>query len=197
MNEDHSTRPPREPGEHSGLAVLLLHENPRVRSRLGKSLGRCGYDVIEVATAEEGRAELANSSPQAAVVAIEAQDDPGMALLEHLGFVSPQTPVFCISSRPDWEICGAAIQRGARDFLKWPRDLEQLIRSLEASLRSLDTMRAEWNSAIARKRREQLTSLILAEGGNITRVAGQLGCSRKTVYAWCRRYGIRLRNSLE
>ncbi|MCP5056878.1 MAG: helix-turn-helix domain-containing protein [bacterium] len=34
---------------------------------------------------------------------------------------------------------------------------------------------------------------MLSEGGNVTRVAKRLGCSRKTVYDWCSRYGIRIR----
>ncbi|MCP5056879.1 MAG: response regulator [bacterium] len=65
--------------------------------------------------------------PHAVVTDMRMPESDGMALLEQLAAESPETPVFCITAWPQWEASAAAIQGGAREYLKWPRDLDRLI----------------------------------------------------------------------
>jgi transcriptional regulator of acetoin/glycerol metabolism len=71
-----------------------------------------------------------------------------------------------------------------------------MLEDLEASLtpQSLSQARTRSREQQDADRKRRLEELIRTEGGNVTHIAEKLGVDRKTVYAWCRRFGIRLRD---
>ena len=172
-----------------GATVLVLAQEPALRTELGDRLADAGFSVESTGDA---RAPGDGPLPHAIVAAFDAGGPEPIELIEALLADRPGLPVYCVSPRPRWQSCATALRLGARDYLEWPNEAGALVSRLDASVRSLAAVRRETARSEAAERRRRLTELMLAERGNVTRVAEALGCSRKTVYAWCRRYGVRI-----
>ena len=179
--------------EAEGPTVLVVDDRPRSRTQIAKRFAELGFRVVEAEDGADGIRAFREEQPHAVVTDMRMPETDGMALVEALRRESPHTPVFCLTAWPQWEASAAAIKSGAREYLKWPRDLDRLVERVEEALRSLEAIRAGSHMLKSRRRRDELTALMVSEGGNVTRVAEKLGRSRKTVYDWCRRYGIRIR----
>lgn len=174
--------------------ILIVDDRAPSRAQIRRELSERGFESVEAADGEEGWRLYQERRPRAVITDMRMPGSDGMDLL-HKVRGHGTTPVFCITAYPEWEASAAAIKRGASDYYQWPRDLDRMLDDLETSLRppSLSEARTRSRERQDVVRRRQLEELIRTEGGNVTHIAGKLGVDRKTVYAWCRKFGIRLR----
>jgi DNA-binding NtrC family response regulator len=175
--------------------ILIVDDRAPSRAQIRRELQDRGFESLEASDGEEGWKLFQERRPQAVITDMRMPGSDGMDLLEKVrGHGS--TPVFCITAYPEWEASASAIKRGASDYYQWPRDLDRMLEDLEASLRppSLSEARSRNREKQDVERQRRLEELIRTEGGNVTHIADKLGVDRKTVYAWCRRFGIRLRD---
>jgi DNA-binding NtrC family response regulator len=175
--------------------ILIVDDRAPSRAQIRRELQERGFEAMEASDGDEGWRLFQERRPSAVITDMRMPGSDGMDLLEKVRGQG-KTPVFCITAYPEWEASAAAIKRGASDYYQWPRDLDRMLEDLEASLRppSLSEARSRSREQQDVERQRRLEELIRTEGGNVTHIADKLGVDRKTVYAWCRRFGIRLRD---
>ena len=122
--------------EPTGPLVLIVDDDPGVRSFVRANLELEGYAVREAASAEEGLALLEEQMPDLILLDVMMPHVDGWEMLrrvqERHGVGS--IPVIMFSGKIEERALGEATQRGARGFLAKGFDPQQLIESTKQIL---------------------------------------------------------------
>jgi two-component system cell cycle sensor histidine kinase/response regulator CckA len=129
-------RPPREPVRGEGQLVLVVDDEPRVRSATSETLTSLGYRVVE---AESGDQALDVMNRHASAIAAVVLDMvmPGMPTTDVCAALirnQPELPIIVVTGSADTEEVAAVIARGARTCLAKPFDAVALARVLGSVL---------------------------------------------------------------
>jgi DNA-binding NtrC family response regulator len=145
------TEPPR---------VLVVDDEPLMRSFLTEALTRQGYQVTEADSGHAALAQLASARPQLALLDIRLGDMDGLELLEQIRERLPECVCVMMTAHGTVEIAVRAMKRGATDFLMKPFTIETLEVVLEKVL-GITRLRRE-NRALraALRRRAQPPEMI-------------------------------------
>lgn len=114
--------------------ILIVDDNPEITRAAGLRLRAAGYEAITAPDGEQGVALAVAHHPDAIVLDVRMPGKDGMAALFELKDHrhTKDIPVVMLSaSIVDQQ---AALDGGARFFLKKPYDGKQLVRALEAAL---------------------------------------------------------------
>jgi len=114
-------------------SVLIVDDDPRVRTSLSRALGLDGLRVSAAASAEEALTLIAKSAPDVVLSDVRMPGLSGMDLLTLLRERAPSVDVMLMTAFDDLPLVAAAMREGAVDFLVKPLDLHQLRRVLERS----------------------------------------------------------------
>jgi two-component system, sensor histidine kinase and response regulator len=148
-----TTHPNREPGTERPR-VLIADDEPRIRRALSRFLAPSGYVVFEAGDGAEAIIQARDNAPDIAVVDLRMPRTDGFTAVRMLKAMRGEDlHVIVLSGADDAEHRLRAFDAGADDFLAKPANLDELVRRIEASRRSLDACRAERR---ARERAEQL-----------------------------------------
>ncbi|GIX00073.1 MAG: pilus assembly protein CpaE [Pirellulaceae bacterium] len=71
------------------------------------------------------------SNPDACIVSLDADEAKGLSLIERLRRELPQSAILAVSSKTDGQIILKAVRAGAREYLPYPIDPEDLASALE------------------------------------------------------------------
>jgi DNA-binding NtrC family response regulator len=114
--------------------ILIVDDEPRIRSTLTDYLAGEGFAVTACASGEEALA-LAQKRPFDAVVCdVQLPGMNGLELVEQLHKISPQTLVLLITAFATVENAVEAFQRGAHDYLMKPILLDEVVGKLRRLL---------------------------------------------------------------
>ena len=120
-----------------GMKVLIVDDIQDYLEALGRALSG-DYEVILAASLEEAKARFSNEIDLALVDVRLSESDrsnrDGLALLEWIRSVSPNTPVVMMTAYSDADAIRLAAELGATDFLKKPIQISAL-KALTASLK--------------------------------------------------------------
>ena len=168
-------------------AVLIVDEDPDVRTRVGRALLRAGFQVRECSEGEEALAAASVERPAAVVLEVDLPDVDGFEVCRELrdGF-GDDLPIVLVSGTrvtPHDRVAGLLI--GADDYLVKPVSADELL----VRLRRLLTRAAAGSSggrsdAAARdglSARELEVLRLLARGLSAAAIAERLVISQKTV----------------
>jgi DNA-binding NtrC family response regulator len=177
--------------------VLVVDDREPSRRFLRRRLSARGYQVVEAADGAEGLKRFRSHHPDLVITDMRMPQTDGMEFLRQLRKLA-RVPVYCITAHPEWQASAEAIKRGADEYFMWPRDVERLLDCVDSAMRSddrrsLEDTRACYQARQDAKRRAELEHWLELTGANVTRTAEALSVDRKTIYSWCRRYGIPLR----
>lgn len=121
-----------------GMArVLVVEDEATQRELLVTVLGRAGYDVVGVGSAESALEVIAAGDVDLVLLDLHLPDGHGGSVLEILR-ASDRTrllPIIIVSGDATEEEHRRALAAGVTDFLHKPFDLEGLIRRIEALVR--------------------------------------------------------------
>ncbi|MEP6687696.1 MAG: response regulator [Gemmatimonadales bacterium] len=131
--------PRAEPAAAAALItarVLLVEDDPHVRSVVFRELMSQGYDVTEAPDGESALERARRAAPPFDVVVTDLAMPhmDGLALARHLGESHPSLPVLFISGHPD-DAAMRDIVASGRPLLQKPFSGEELIRRLDEVLR--------------------------------------------------------------
>lgn len=118
------------------MKILLVEDNPELRSMIAAHLATCGFSVDALATGEEGRAALAVATYDILLLDLGLPDGDGLQLIEEISR-QPDThvPVIVITARDALSSRIAGLNAGADDYLLKPFDLLELQARIQAVLR--------------------------------------------------------------
>ena len=133
--------------------VLVVDDEPAVRSALRVNLARAGYEVVLAGTAEEALKALAERPVDLVLTDVKMPGAGGMALLEQLNRSSPDMPVVMMTGHGRVEDAVAAMKAGASDYIIKPISKDELLVILDRSLkaRALQAEVVELRAEVARR----------------------------------------------
>jgi two-component system KDP operon response regulator KdpE len=114
--------------------ILVVDDEPQIRTLLRKTLGRAGYQVVEAANAREALAARDIDRPDLILLDLGLPDRDGLELVETLrGEAGPG--LIIVSAREETEQKVAALDLGADDYVTKPFDTDELLARVRAALR--------------------------------------------------------------
>ena len=114
--------------------VLVVDDEPQIRTLLKATLARAGYSIVEASNAREAIASKSIDKPDLVLLDLGLPDRDGLELVGALA-AEPRSAVLVISARDQTEQKVAALDLGADDYVTKPFDTEELLARVRASLR--------------------------------------------------------------
>lgn len=116
-------------------AILVVDDEPGVRSVLRAILERDGYRVATAENVAAGKALVASYEPELVLADVAMPDDSGLALAAMLAEPAGDTAVLMMSGKDDRASARAAVELGAYGFLAKPFKPVELLVAVENALR--------------------------------------------------------------
>ncbi|MDQ3865606.1 MAG: response regulator transcription factor [Actinomycetota bacterium] len=117
------------------MRILVVDDEPAVRTSVERALRLEGYDVAAAADGREALARLANGAPDAIVLDVVMPHVDGLEVCRRLRSVGDRTPVLVLTARDAVLDRVAGLDAGADDYLVKPFALEELLARVRALLR--------------------------------------------------------------
>lgn len=114
--------------------VLIVDDEAPVRSMIGATLQRQGYDVQLAMSGLQAVEMLAHGAFDLVLTDIVMQDGNGIALLERIRSDQPHLPVVMVSAIHDISVAIDSMRRGAYDYLLKPFEREHLVATVQRAL---------------------------------------------------------------
>lgn len=122
--------------------VLVVDDEPQIRTLLKATLGRAGYAVVEAGSAREALNAKAIDKPDLVLLDLGLPDRDGLELVTLLR-QEPRAALIVVSARDQTDQKVAALDLGADDYVTKPFDTEELLARVRASLRQRLASEAE------------------------------------------------------
>jgi two-component system KDP operon response regulator KdpE len=122
--------------------ILVVDDEPSIRTLIKSTLARAGYAVIEAGTAREAATAAQIDKPDLVLLDLGLPDRDGLEIIASLRGEAG-TPVIVVSAREDSEQKVAALDLGAEDYVTKPFDTEELLARIRATLRRSLASQAE------------------------------------------------------
>jgi two-component system, OmpR family, KDP operon response regulator KdpE len=114
--------------------ILIVDDEPHIRTLLKATLGRAGYSVVEAASGREAINAKAIDKPDLVLLDLGLPDRDGLELVEPM-LGEPRSALIVVSARDQTEQKVAALDLGADDYVTKPFDTEELLARVRSSLR--------------------------------------------------------------
>ena len=121
--------------ESTGRMVLMVDDDPDVRTSVARGLRHSGFDVRVAATGKEALRLLSNETHDALVLDVQMPELDGVAVVTALRALGNDIPICVLSARDTVNDRIAGLEAGADDYLTKPFDLGELVARLHALLR--------------------------------------------------------------
>ena len=114
--------------------ILVVDDEPQIRTLLRATLGRAGYSVVEASNGREALNAKGIDKPDLILLDLGLPDRDGLELVTVLR-AEPRSALIVVSARDQTEQKVAALDLGADDYVTKPFDTEELLARVRASLR--------------------------------------------------------------
>ena len=114
--------------------VLVVDDDPTIRSTLAEALRAWGYEPRQAATLAETLAVVGRDRPAAVLLDVKLPDGSGISILEELKKRSPETVVIIITGYVNPRSAFEAGLRQAHGFLTKPLDETEVRSMLEEAM---------------------------------------------------------------
>lgn len=117
------------------MKILVVDDEPAVRTAVRRGLILAGYDVEMAADGDEALAAFSGAPPDAVVLDVLMPGTDGLEVCRRLRAVGDRTPVLMLTARDAVSDRVTGLDAGADDYLVKPFALEELLARLRALLR--------------------------------------------------------------
>ena len=124
-----------EPARETGRTVLMVDDDPDVRTSVSRGLRHSGFDVRVAASGKEALRLLSSETHDALVLDVQMPELDGVAVVTALRALGNDIPICVLSARDTVNDRIAGLEAGADDYLTKPFDLGELVARLHALLR--------------------------------------------------------------
>lgn len=118
--------------------ILICDDDAAVRSSLGLTLRRAGYEAAAVASPDEAVDFVRKTTPQLILMDMnygqETSGEEGLELLRKVKVFCPDTPVILITAWGSISLTVKGIQTGAFDFITKPWNNAALLNAIETAI---------------------------------------------------------------
>jgi DNA-binding response OmpR family regulator len=116
--------------------IVLADDDRSMREALTTALEAHGFEVVEASSGAEAIELASKKSADAVISDISMPDGSGLDVLSALSERGGEIPVIVVSGHAENQIREAALAAGAAAYLVKPIGVGELIRVLDAALRS-------------------------------------------------------------
>jgi two-component system, OmpR family, response regulator PhoP len=117
------------------MRILLIEDDPGIRSQVRRQLEKEGYRVDECADGKEGLYFATEYPVDAAIVDLGLPGLSGLDLIKRLRESGNALPVLVLTARGRWQERVEGLEAGADDYLPKPFEMQELSARLKALLR--------------------------------------------------------------
>ncbi|MBY0519436.1 MAG: nitrogen regulation protein NR(I) [Sphingomonas sp.] len=114
--------------------ILVVDDDAAIRTVVGQSLRRAGYEVRSVASLAELRVSLAGGLPDVLITDVLLPDGNGIDMVAQVLAEHPGLPVIVFSAQNTLSTAVRATEVGAYDYLPKPFDLDTLARAVRGAV---------------------------------------------------------------
>ncbi len=122
--------------------VLVVDDEPELRSLLSEYLSRFGFVVHTAAQAAQARAHVAEQLPRVAILDINMPGENGLSLARWLREIHPGVSIIMLTTASEAIDRIVGLELGADDYLGKPFELRELLARVRAVLRRADAQPA-------------------------------------------------------
>lgn len=165
----------------SARDLLLVDDDPTLRTVLARALERRGFSVRVAASGEEALAAAHPQPPAYAVVDLKMAGMSGLALVPELRRLRDDMRILVLTGYASIATAVEAIKLGATHYLAKPADADEIVAALgrlggdptlTVPAEPLSVDRLEW---------EHIQRVLAEHGGNISATARALKMHRRTL----------------
>ncbi len=117
------------------MRILVVDDEPAVRSAVTRALTLDGYDVVSAEDGPEALGAVARVRPELVVLDVLMPELDGLAVCRRLRGGGDRTPILMLTARDAVSDRVAGLDAGADDYLVKPFALEELLARVRALLR--------------------------------------------------------------
>ena len=117
------------------MRILVVDDEPAVRSAVTRALTLDGYDVVSAEDGPEALGAVARVRPELVVLDVLMPELDGLAVCRRLRGGGDRTPILMLTARDAVTDRVAGLDAGADDYLVKPFALEELLARVRALLR--------------------------------------------------------------
>ncbi len=125
--------------------ILVVDDETHVRSMIGATLERHGYDVQLAISGHEALEMLENNNFDLVLTDIVMQDGNGIFLLDRIRGNQPNLPVVMVTAIHDISVAIDSMRRGAFDYLLKPFEREHLMATIVRALEHRQALQESHN----------------------------------------------------
>jgi len=114
--------------------VLLIDDDPVVRSLASGILRKKGYEVFVAKTGEEGLQQVEKHPPDVVITDYQMPGMSGIKVVEAMRHADPQIPVIVLTAHGDTALTIESIQAGAFDFIEKPINPRELLETVKSGI---------------------------------------------------------------
>ncbi len=109
--------------------ILIIDDNPDIRSILKDLINEAGYETRVAANYNQALTEIDKKLPDVAIIDVKLDkgDNDGIELLMHIKKIDKDVPVIIISGHANIEMAIKSLKSGAFEFIQKPFDQERLM----------------------------------------------------------------------
>jgi two-component system phosphate regulon response regulator OmpR len=126
----------------AGPALLVVDDEPELRSLLVEYFGRHGFAVEALADAAAARAALAVRAPALAILDINMPGENGLSLARWMREAHPCVGLVMLTTASDTVDRVVGLELGADDYVPKPFEMRELLARVRAVLRRAETTAA-------------------------------------------------------
>jgi len=120
---------------HQSASLLVVDDEPELRSLLGEYFGRHTYAVRGAADAAQARAMIAESLPDLAILDVNMPGENGLSLARWLREVHPRVAIVMLTTAGESIDRIVGLELGADDYVSKPFEMRELLARVRAVLR--------------------------------------------------------------
>jgi DNA-binding response OmpR family regulator len=121
----------------TGTTVLVVDDEPEIRSLLSEYFGRHGFVVRAAADAQVARAAVAEAAPDLAILDINMPGENGLSLARWLRDAHPTVGLVMLTTAGESVDRVVGLELGADDYMPKPFEMRELLARCRAVLRRL------------------------------------------------------------
>ncbi len=134
--------------------ILLIDDDPVVRSLISNILRKKGYEVILAKEGQEGLEVAKREVPDLVITDYQMPGISGIDVLTQMNEIDPKTPVIILTAYGDATLTIKSIQTGAFDFIEKPINPKELLETVKNGLSTLGSVRQKEEPEVLPERRK-------------------------------------------